>query len=238
MIYQFFYHQILLLNMIFLHILLDSYLEQYHNANHLSNILRSYINKQVHKHRIFNALMVIKNDFNKQYSKALGVYALKYNIATDDINFQKTNVNKDSLVNAVIKQESNFNLKAVSNKGAKGYMQIMPGTGKVLAQNMGLKFDKKKLLKDEEYNVKMGSFYIDFLLERYDYNKVLALAAYNAGGINVDKWIANSGDPRLLKSNQEIAEWIEKIPFAQTREYVVKVLGYELVYDVFDKFNH
>ena len=214
------------------------YLEQYHNTNHLSNILRSYINKQVHKHRIFNALMVIKNDFNKQYSKALGVYALKYNIATDDINFQKTNVNKDSLVNAVIKQESNFNLKAVSNKGAKGYMQIMPGTGKVLAQNMGLKFDKKKLLKDEEYNVKMGSFYIDLLLERYDYNKVLALAAYNAGGINVDKWIVNGGDPRLLKSNQEIAEWIEKIPFAQTREYVVKVLGYEMVYDVFDKFNH
>ena len=114
----------------------------------------------------------------------------------------------------------------------------MPGTGKVLAQNMGLKFDKKKLLKDEEYNVKMGSFYIDLLLERYDYNKVLALAAYNAGGINVDKWIVNGGDPRLLKSNQEIAEWIEKIPFAQTREYVVKVLGYEMVYDVFDKFNH
>ena len=63
------------------------------------------------------------------------------------------------------------------------------------------------------------------------------MAAYNAGGSNVEKWIKKNGDPREMQTNDEVVEWIEKIPFAFTRTYVAYILGFEMVYDVIKKIN-
>lgn len=216
------------------------YLDQYKKINNkLSEILNNYINNEnTDKEKIFNALCVIKNDFHSQYSSALSVYSIKYDVIHQEISFPTSNFEDDSLINAVIKKESNFKPTAISNKGARGIMQIMPSTGKILAKNMGIDFDYKKLMQDEEYNINMGKFYIENLLTRYDDNKLLALASYNAGASNVEKWIKNNGDPRNMSSYNEIVEWIEKIPFLQTREYVVKILGFEMVYDVIREMNN
>ena len=83
----------------------------------------------------------------------------------------------------------------------------------------------------------MGRFYLRQLLDRFNGHKLLALASYNAGSGNVLKWIQKNGDPRDMKTNEEIAMWIERIPFSQTRDYVIKILGAEMVYDAIKKIK-
>ena len=215
------------------------YLDQYKNKNQnrLSPLLSSYISHDKEKIKIFNALNVIQNDFQEQYAKALSVYSIKYDVVHIYATFPTIEYTDDNLIHAVIKQESNFRIPSVSNKGAAGIMQIMPSTGKVLARSMGIKYSYYQLLKDEQYNIEMGKFYIDQLLKRYDNNKILALASYNAGASNVERWISKNGDPRKMFNNMDVVEWIEKIPFEQTREYISKILGFEMVYDVINKIN-
>ena len=214
------------------------YLEQLKSKkNILSNELYSYINHTNDEKKLFNAILILNNDFDYLIAKAFAFYAINHNVALDGITFPSANTDVSGLTNAVIKKESNFNSMMIGLAGERGLMQIMPSTAKILAKEMNIHFDKKKLLTSEDYNVSIGNYFLKKLLYRFDDHKVLALSAYNAGGTNVAKWIAKNGDPRDMTTNEENVIWIEKIPFAFTREYVTQILGIEMAYDVFKKIR-
>lgn len=122
-----------------------------------------------------------------------------------------------ALVAAVILVESKFNQSAASHRGASGLMQIMPDTGKWIAEEMGIKNFTPDQLNDVQTNIRMGTWYLAYLLKEYDGNTVLALAAYNAGRGHVDEWMEKYGWDKNF-------EKIEEIPFTETREYVMMVL--------------
>lgn len=133
----------------------------------------------------------------------------------------------ENLIYAIIKTESKFKEDAISNKGAMGLMQIMPETGKWISQELDIdSYNKEQLLKAET-NLKMGIWYYTYLINQFDDNSIAAIAAYNGGETNVNKWIKEE-----LWSGQEID--LENIPFKETREYVIRVLAnyerYETLY--------
>lgn len=134
----------------------------------------------------------------------------------------------NAAVYAVARQESRFRSTAVSHAGARGLMQLMPGTAKETAGKLGISYSPSKLTSDPAYNALLGSTYLKAQLERYDGSLVLAAAAYNAGGGNVNKWIKTYGDPR--QANIDPVVWIELIPFTETRGYVQKVLANYQIY--------
>lgn len=127
----------------------------------------------------------------------------------------------DGLVSAVIDAESKGVQSAVSGKGAVGIMQLMPDTARAMAQKLGLDFDPEKLAKDANYNRQLGEAYLREMMLRYGGNQTVALAAYNAGPGNVDKWLAQHGNPNAGALSDE--QWLERVPFKETREYVAKV---------------
>ena len=133
-----------------------------------------------------------------------------------------------SLVHGITRQESSFDKAAVSHAGARGMMQLMPGTAREQAGKMGYGYDYGRLTSDPNYNVMLGSAYFQRLVNMWDGNYPLAVASYNAGAGNVRKWVNNYGDPR---GNVDIVSWIEKIPFEETRGYVQRVLENSVVYD-------
>ncbi len=133
-----------------------------------------------------------------------------------------------AMVYAIARQESAFNPRAVSSAGARGLMQLMPATAKMTAQRFGLGFDLNRLVEDPSYNAKLGAAHLGELLENWKGSHVLAFASYNAGGGNVKKWINAYGDPR--KPQVDVVDWIERIPFQETRNYVQRVLENLTVY--------
>ena len=132
------------------------------------------------------------------------------------------------LILAVIRQESEFNVIAQSSKGALGLMQIMPDTARDVAKKTRVWYNAGKLLRDQKYNINLGSYYLQMMLDRYEGSYPLALAAYNAGHQRVDRWLKINGDPR--KNEVDFSHWIELIPFKETRDYVQKVLANVNVY--------
>jgi len=133
-----------------------------------------------------------------------------------------------SLVHGITRQESSFDMRAVSHAGARGMMQLMPGTAREQAGKSGYGYDYARLTSDPNYNVMLGSAYFQRLLNSWDGSYPLAVASYNAGSGNVRKWVRAYGDPR---GNVDIVSWIEKIPFVETRGYVQRVLENTVVYD-------
>lgn len=131
-------------------------------------------------------------------------------------------------VYAIARQESMFQIDAVSPAGARGLMQLMPGTAKEVAGKVGVDYSPNRLVTDPAYNALLGSTYLSTQLQRYGGSLVLAAAAYNAGPGNASKWIAAYGDPRA--DNVDPVVWVELIPFQETRKYVQRVLGNYLVY--------
>ena len=134
---------------------------------------------------------------------------------------QKT-MPKSELVLAVIRQESEFDPKANSAVGAKGMMQVMTYTAKLIAKQAKLPYSKSKLKSDPNYNIKLGSFYLSSLLEEYEGSYPFALAAYNAGPKRVKYWKKINGNPQ--KGKIDYVDWIELIKFKETRNYVQRVL--------------
>ncbi len=123
---------------------------------------------------------------------------------------------------ALIRQESEFDASANSYVGARGLMQIMPATGKLLSKRLKLNYSSDRLTEDEFYNLQLGSFYITDLYKNFDNNIYMALAGYNAGPHRVNKWIKRFGDPR--KNEIDPIDFIEHIPFEETRNYVQRVM--------------
>ena len=130
------------------------------------------------------------------------------------------------MVHAIARQESQFDRKIVSHAGATGVMQLMTPTAKETAERSGIGWQPGGMT-DPQYNMRLGSWYFARLLQSYGGSYVLAVAAYNAGGGNVNKWLKANGDPR---TNTDTLKWIEAIPFSETRAYVQHVLENAVVY--------
>ncbi len=135
---------------------------------------------------------------------------------------------KPELVLAVIRQESEFDHNANSYVGARGMMQLMTYTAKLVAKQANLPYVKSRLKSDPNYNIKLGSFYLSTLLEQYEGSYPFALAAYNAGPKRVRYWRKINGDPQ--KGQINYVDWIELIKFKETRNYVQRVLENVNVY--------
>jgi soluble lytic murein transglycosylase len=134
------------------------------------------------------------------------------------------------LVLAMARQESAFEREAVSRTGARGLMQLMPSTAKNIAKSMQLPFSADRLLTDPRYNLTLGRAYLDGLLSRFAGSYILAIASYNAGPGRIAEWIANFGDPRT--KSVDAIDWVESIPFAETRNYVQRVLENLQIYRI------
>ncbi|MGB8275622.1 MAG: lytic transglycosylase domain-containing protein, partial [Alphaproteobacteria bacterium] len=133
-----------------------------------------------------------------------------------------------ALVLAMMRQESAFDTLAESSAGAKGLLQLMPTTAKQMARSLGMRFSHQRLHSDPDYNIKLGTAYLSGLLNQYDGSYVLALAAYNAGPARLRGWMKDFGDPR--SPDVDAVDWIELIPYGETRDYVQRVLENLQVY--------
>lgn len=133
------------------------------------------------------------------------------------------------LAYAVARQESEFNVAARSSANARGLMQLLPATAKEVAQRSGLEYDPSALLTDGGYSAALGTAYLRTQLDRFDGSYILTFIAYNAGPGRAIEWIDRFGDPRG-KPLDEVVDWVEQIPFTETRHYVQRVMENLQVY--------
>ncbi len=154
------------------------------------------------------ALSMLRTLFPRTYIEHIEKYSLRFGVDT-------------SLVLALIKAESNFNPDAVSRANAKGIMQLTEETFDFCSDS--LKTDTGNILSPEE-NIRAGVWYLSYLIERYNGNCKSALAAYNAGATNVDKWL---GDSRYSNDGKTL----KKIPFGETHRHIEKITRYKIIYD-------
>jgi len=166
---------------------------------------------------------------------AIADTAEKRGTPLDLFNFPKDGLPRTQLASmdhaaiyAITRQESRFQVDAISSAGARGLMQLMPATAKETAGKLGVKYSASRLTSDAEYNALLGSTYLKAQLERFDGSLLLAAAAYNAGAGNARKWVNTFGDPRSEAIDPVV--WVELIPVQETRTYVKRVLGNYLVY--------
>ena len=134
-----------------------------------------------------------------------------------------------TMVHAISRQESQFAMNAVSHAGARGLMQLMPSTAREQAGKLGLAYDPQALTTDAGYNLTLGGSYFGRMMDYFGGSYPLAVAAYNAGAGNVNKWLRLNGDPRT--GAVDWVEWTEKIPISETRNYVQRVLENAVVYE-------
>jgi soluble lytic murein transglycosylase len=127
-----------------------------------------------------------------------------------------------ALVYGLSRQESEFDPNAGSRVGAQGLMQLMPGTAKLIAKQYGLPYVPEKLTGDPAYNVRLGSAHLGDLIQEFGGSYILTLAAYNAGPRRSREWVEEHGDPR--SAHVDPIDWVEMIPFTETRNYVQKVM--------------
>jgi soluble lytic murein transglycosylase len=135
-----------------------------------------------------------------------------------------------SLVYAIARQESTFNQRTVSSAKAMGLMQVTPAAGRYIAKKFKVRYDGKKLLTDPVYNVQFGAAELGDLLADYRGSYILSFVGYNAGRGRVRDWIARFGDPRDPRVDP--IDWVERIPFSETRNYVQRVMENMQVYRV------
>ncbi|MBW3097831.1 lytic transglycosylase domain-containing protein [Pseudohoeflea coraliihabitans] len=134
-----------------------------------------------------------------------------------------------ALAYSVARQESAFNVAAVSPANARGLLQLLPGTARAVAGRNGLAYSPNRLVSDAAYNATLGTLYLDEQIDRFDGSYILTFIAYNAGPRRVGEWIERFGDPRGMPL-ADIIDWVEKIPYPETRNYVQHVLENYQVY--------
>ncbi len=128
----------------------------------------------------------------------------------------------EALALSIARRESEFHIGAVSGAGARGLMQLMPGTAREMAAKVGLPYSKTRLTTDPGYNAQLGGAYLAHLIEEFGENHVLVSVGYNAGPHRARRWIEANGDPRA--KGVDVVDWIEHIPFRETRNYVMRVM--------------
>jgi len=134
----------------------------------------------------------------------------------------------EEVILGISRQESEFNPRAYSRAGARGLMQLIPSTAKITARKERLPYRRSALLNDPIYNMTLGSAHLSHLIDRFDGSWLMTFAAYNAGAGRVNQWIARYGDPR--SPSVDPIDWIENIPFSETRNYVQRVMENAQVY--------
>ncbi len=132
------------------------------------------------------------------------------------------------LLLAIARRESEFNPEVVSSAGARGLMQVMPGTAEEMARALGIEYQRSKLTSDPGYNVRLGAAYLKKLIDEFGPNWVMVAAGYNAGPSRPRAWAGERGDPR--SEAVDVVDWIEMIPFTETRNYVMRVTEGMVVY--------
>ncbi len=152
---------------------------------------------------------------------------LRYGFPT--VNVPASEADNWTMIHAISRQESQFDRAIVSHAGARGLMQLMPGTARETSGKIAMSYRPDALTTDTDYNIQLGSTYFKRMLANFDGSYPLAVAAYNAGPGNVNKWLAANGDPRTGAVG--ILEWIESIPLFETRDYVQRVLENAVMYD-------
>jgi soluble lytic murein transglycosylase len=177
---------------------------------------------------------IIKEINNKQLDAKISRIASKKNVffVREKFLIIKEVINDEytPLVHAIIKQESGFAPMAISRVGALGYMQLMPGTAKLVAKELGIKYEQKKLTNDIRYNIRLGSYYIKKLIDEFEGSEMLAIASYNAGPNATRRWINEFYDPRKQTDHDKIVDWIELITYSETRNYVQRIIENMIVY--------
>ena len=133
-----------------------------------------------------------------------------------------------AMVFAIARQESQFDPRAQSGVGARGLMQMMPATAQRTAKRVSTSYETDRLTSDPAYNARLGQAHLGELMEDWKGSYILAFASYNAGGGNVKKWIDAYGDPR--RPEIDAIDWVERIPFTETRNYVQRVMENLQVY--------
>jgi soluble lytic murein transglycosylase len=133
-----------------------------------------------------------------------------------------------SVALGLIRQESSFDIGAISPSGARGLMQLMPFTAQAVAKQVGVATSLVTLTSDPSHNMRLGTTYLQEMLDRFGKSLPLAVAAYNAGPHRVDQWLPENGDPRV--GPIDMLDWIELIPFNETRNYVQRVLENVVIY--------
>lgn len=151
-----------------------------------------------------NTKWVLRTIYPIHYRELIEKYAKEYEI-------------DPYLVAAIMKNESKFDPKAVSRKDAKGLMQIAPITGQWASEQLNIPNYSEEMLFIPEYNIKIGTWYLNILKKEFGYNLEVIVAGYNAGNGNVRKWL---NDPKYSKDGKTLDE----IPFNETRIYQKKVL--------------
>ena len=179
------------------------------------------------------ATSISRYDFAIQISKVASYQKRFHNDFNYPIISTPTYVNKRKIpetafILSIIRQESEFDMTAHSSAGAKGLMQLMTYTAKLVAKQANLPYTKSRLTKDPEYNINLGSHYIAGLILEYEGAYPFAIAAYNAGPKRVRYWKKINKNPQ--KNQIDYVDWIELIKFKETRNYVQRVLENYNVY--------
>jgi soluble lytic murein transglycosylase len=170
------------------------------------------------------ALRVAKRGLQKN----LPVYDIAYPTMSLPVYRGNKTAPESALILGLTRQESEFDSEALSSAGARGLMQLMPATAKLTARAHGLSYGNKADLLTPSTNVQLGMAHVSDLLESFAGSYVLSIASYNAGAGRANQWISTFGDPRA--TNADVVDWIERIPFNETRNYVQRVLENTQVY--------
>lgn len=179
-----------------------------------------------HAERNGGAYMAV-NAGKMAVKRGMDVQALAFPTSGVPKNVDTAGLEK-ALAYAIMRQETEFNMSIVSSAGATGIFQVMPDTGKDAAKYLGIPYNKTAWKTDPVYNIRLGAAYVNRLVDNYDGNYVMAIAGYNAGPGRIRDWVQRFGDPR--DPNVDIIDWMERIPFSETRNYVHRVLENLQVY--------
>ena len=180
---------------------------------------------------------LVKTIGNTYYITDFGKYATQQHIFLRDYAFPTpykiSNHPVDAAITySIIRQESVFNQYAVSTAKAMGLMQLVKDTACKNAKSLKVRCDVSKLTNDPAYNIKLGTNELKMLIKERKGSLILTFASYNAATCKVNKWLERFGDPRTFKDYREALDWIELIPFSETRNYVQRVLENLQVYRV------
>ena len=176
--------------------------------------------------------LLAKDIDRRDHTMRVGRRAYRFNLTMQEIAHPILTMRKStpslSLSNAIIRQESNFDTSAISPAGARGLMQLMPRTAKDVARKLKVRYSLHRVTDSPPYNIRLGRAYLARLLSRFDGSYVLAIAAYNAGTGAAKRWVLENGDPR--EADVDVIDWVEPIPYRETRNYVQRVTDYIQVY--------
>jgi soluble lytic murein transglycosylase len=161
------------------------------------------------------ALMIAK------YAARQGIVLPRAYFPVVDLGVDPLPVTRE-LALAIARRESEFDPSVMSGAGARGLMQLMPGTAEIVSRNLGLNYSVRRLITDPGYNARLGTAYLADLTRRFGDNVILVSAGYNAGPGRPARWMQLYGDPR--SPGVDPVDWIEHIPFRETQNYVMRVM--------------